>query len=441
MHSVEAITIPIGKMIFLFLFTAISLFDQLISFFKYGNITPYGKILKNHLKANEKHIENYRKERAKIAKDYQKNLDNIFNDYKKLNKGIEKQYIHFDPFQNGYIITESRENYNPSKTYFTKYQKANEKILKDCQKQVDGIVNYLKKQNEEIYKQYIDSLQDGDFYQDETKYPFEKISEVYTKSSQKINEIYQKAEEIIKKNHDERIDVLKNGFKKQNEPNNEINIDPLPTEDIIQNRKVKNFKGIRISGTIHAYITQGNEESLKIEANLDIIDKIQTFVSGKILYILLNEHFNSYKNPIAQITLKNLHSIQTLGATNVECKSTLYTDELMIKSSEDSNVSLDLLSKSVIVSLSGNSTVKLTGKTQSMNFQLTENSSLKAADLDGQNADVKLSGTSKAVINAKKELRYDLSDYSMLVFKSNPNIYKALCSQTSSVSNYDGYDL
>ena len=356
-------------MIFLFLFTTLSFFDQLKDFIKDG-VEMAGDLVKDGV--------DLMKDGVEIAGDLMKDGVEVMKDgFEVMKDGLEKA---------GQDIYEKIEEANRKKQEKTvqsyqksteeildSYKKANEQILKNYQKQVDGLLNDFQKQNQEAQKHYIDSAQTGD--------------------------------------------------------------------NIIQNRDVSNFEGVCVSGTIHAYITQGNEESLKIEASSDIINKIETKVSGKVLYISMKGQINTYQSPIAQITLKNLQLIEASGTTNVEGRSSLQVNGLVIKSSGTSNINLDFNSKSVTASLSGASSVKLSGKTQSMKFQLSGTSNLKAANLEGQTADIQLSGVANAVINAKKELRYELSGVSKLKYKSNPKISKASCSQTSSVSNYNGWDL
>lgn len=316
----------------------------------------------------------------------------------------------------------------------------------------------LVKDGVEVMKDGVEVMKDGfevvkDSLEKAGQDMYDKIEEANRKSKEKsvnsnrkptktIIESYQEANEKILNDYQKQMDQLLNDFQKQNKETQKHYVDSVQTGDnIIQGRDVRNFEGVSVSGTIHAYITQGNEESLKIEAGSNIIDKIETKVSGKVLYISMKGQFNIYQSPIAHITLKNLQLVEATGATKVEGKSTLQTNGLVIKSSGTSKVSLDFNSKNVIASLTGASTAELSGKTQSMKFQISGTSNLKAAKLEGQTADIQLSGASKAVIDAKKELRYELSGVSKLKYKSNPKIYKASCSQTSSVSNYDGWDL
>ena len=52
-----------------------------------------------------------------------------------------------------------------------------------------------------------------------------------------------------------------------------------------QERSVSGFNALEISGAIEVNLTQGNKESLVIEADSDYIDKIVTEVQGKTLKI------------------------------------------------------------------------------------------------------------------------------------------------------------
>lgn len=203
-------------------------------------------------------------------------------------------------------------------------------------------------------------------------------------------------------------------------------------------REVTSFEGINVNNAIHVFLSQGNEESVEVEADDNIVPYIQTRVWDQILYITLkgNEQIHNFspKLPInVYVTLKNLREIKAHSASSVKGESAFTAEKLELNISSAATLKLEIKTQTLDVEISSAANVTLTGNAYSMKADLSGACHLNASDLETQKTDIDMSGASGAKIKVKDELQYDVSGASRLTYEGNPRIYKAELSSAGSV--------
>ncbi len=197
-----------------------------------------------------------------------------------------------------------------------------------------------------------------------------------------------------------------------------------------EQRKVTSFEGIRVNNGIHVFLSQGNEESVEVESDDNIIPYIQTKVQDKILHITLkgNEQIHNFspKLPInVYVTLKNLREIKAHSASAVKGQSVFHTENLELGVKSAARLELEIEAETIELEISSAANVTLTGNAHSIKADLSGASRLNASDLESLKAEIDASGASVATIKVKDELQYDVSGAAKLTYNGNPRIYKS----------------
>ena len=82
-----------------------------------------------------------------------------------------------------------------------------------------------------------------------------------------------------------------------------------------QDRHLSGFSSVNVAGSFDVYITQGNTESVKVEADDEVIDKIITEVKGGVLKIYtkssngFNWNWSGEKKRVVRVIAKDLTAI------------------------------------------------------------------------------------------------------------------------------------
>jgi hypothetical protein len=189
-----------------------------------------------------------------------------------------------------------------------------------------------------------------------------------------------------------------------------------------QDRDVSGFKGINVSGGFAVEVTQGNQESLRIEAEENLLGNIRTEVRGGVLHIYNEDGVTSNKGMKAYITMRELNSVDISGGVKVTGKSSFRTDALKLDISGASKVTMDINTKKLDADMSGASKIELTGKADVLEMDMSGASKVEAADLQAKRVKVEASGASKIKVYATDELDINASGATVVHYKGSPSI-------------------
>ena len=169
-----------------------------------------------------------------------------------------------------------------------------------------------------------------------------------------------------------------------------------------QNSKVvvlNSFSEVSVSSGIDLYLTQGNTENLKIEANNELIkDVIVTQNAGKVT-IKYKEGINwsrLFNNQSIKVYMnyKSLKSISASGGSDIYAQNSINSNTLNLTASGGSDLKLTLQVKDLNLTISGGSDANLKGNGENLLAVASGGSDINAFTFVVNNAKVAASGGS-----------------------------------------------
>jgi hypothetical protein len=204
-----------------------------------------------------------------------------------------------------------------------------------------------------------------------------------------------------------------------------------------QTRQVGTFSGIQINGALTATIRQGSETSVVVETDEDLQGKIITEVERGVLKIHRDKKFNwkDFNNKKVKIWIvcPELTSLEVHGASEVKGESAFVANEFKLTVSGASNVTLGLSTKELRAQASGASSIRLIGRADRQQINLSGASSFQGYDLESKHTEVKASGASSAKVQVSEELEAQVSGASGLRYKGSPRVRNVQSSGASSI--------
>ena len=188
-----------------------------------------------------------------------------------------------------------------------------------------------------------------------------------------------------------------------------------------QEREMNSFNSIKVGGAINLYLTQGEPQTVIIEADDNLLENIKTSVTNSKL-VIKSDNIKSYTKLNAYITVPDIEFLNASGASSVEGENTITAGTLRIETSGASDVELDIVVENLETELSGASDIKLTGTASYHNTDLSGASTLQAYELQTLNTSVYASGASAANISASDEISTNTSGASEVRYKTDPEI-------------------
>lgn len=196
---------------------------------------------------------------------------------------------------------------------------------------------------------------------------------------------------------------------------------------ITEPRNVRDFKRVSLSGSGQLIITQGNEESLTVEAEDNIMPRIKSGVKGETLSLgyepdswwkrVRPTRPITFKLRVIDITEANLSGSGRISASNIKTK------DLEIDISGSGNAVIDrLVAEGLAVKLSGSGKFTLSGRVKKQEIRISGSGKYQAPELESQTARIRISGSGKALVRASQRLDVKISGSAKVSYYGNPRL-------------------
>ena len=192
---------------------------------------------------------------------------------------------------------------------------------------------------------------------------------------------------------------------------------------ITQTRSLSNFEGVKTSGSIDIEVMNDQNQTVKVEADDNILPYIITEVEDGILKVYYKPNI-SLQNTNAKVYVSALilKKLMVSGSGSITSKGTLKdTDRIEIKTSSSGDINALVDAPSIIAKVSGSGSITLQGRTKTFNGSTSSSGDLKCKNLLSENATVKVSGSGSAYVYASVHLDVKTSSSGDIYYSGNPN--------------------
>lgn len=144
-------------------------------------------------------------------------------------------------------------------------------------------------------------------------------------------------------------------------------------------KKIGNFSAIEIEDNFEVSLERGEFPEIKIEADDNLMDIIDIEVSDKVLHISTTKKVQ--KSKALKIKLTYTSELNTIVSRNdavIKVIQEIQTDNLSIKTFDNSKVLVNANTKNFVLQADGNSKVELNLKSEKTKIELSKNTELKS---------------------------------------------------------------
>lgn len=186
-------------------------------------------------------------------------------------------------------------------------------------------------------------------------------------------------------------------------------------------RKVAGFTGVKAGGAFEIILAQGASESVKIEAEQKMLNKIKTEVKEGVLNIYTDGRTEVNSPVRIFITMKELQKIDLGGACKLSGVSTFASGKIVLNTSGAARIELKVKTSELDITAAGAGTIDLQGIAARLKANLSGATSLRAYELEANSVSIEASGASSAKVKAGSEITADASGASSINYKGEPN--------------------
>jgi hypothetical protein len=206
-----------------------------------------------------------------------------------------------------------------------------------------------------------------------------------------------------------------------------------------EERKVENFRGVKVSEAIDVYLKKGDKESVKVEVTGTKLSNVVTEVAGSMLRIHMQSgNYRDRKNVKVYVTYITLERVSASSASSVFSTGTIKANQFDINVSSAASVEISLEATTTTLSASSAGDIVLQGKSKSLEVEASSAADINCYDFECESINANASSAGDIKINVTKALDAHASSGGSVRYRGNPAKINTGSSSGGSVKKSNG---
>lgn len=178
---------------------------------------------------------------------------------------------------------------------------------------------------------------------------------------------------------------------------------------VTQVRQLETFSGIELKSAANIYVTQGDVQEVRIEAEDNLIEKISTKVKNNSLVVSDDDDIRYTKPVTIYITVTDLCLLELTGSGNIVTRSQFQCDFMNVKLSGSGDIRVMVNSKALKANLSGSGNLVLNGSSAETDYRISGSGNINARELNCFSSAVAISGSGTSTVDVKNDLNVTIT--------------------------------
>jgi len=203
---------------------------------------------------------------------------------------------------------------------------------------------------------------------------------------------------------------------------------------------VEEFKNVELNlGSSILYLSQSESQSLRLEAEDNILERLKVNVEGETLKISRSIGCFWYSEPVkVYANVINIESLTINGSAEIIGQTDLGSEELKLEINGSGKMDLEVQSETIESSITGSGKIILEGKTDEHKIEISGSGQIEALDLVTKKSKIEISGSGQAKVAAIEDLDIDVSGLGKVEYIGNPTNISQDISGSASVEKIEG---
>jgi len=191
---------------------------------------------------------------------------------------------------------------------------------------------------------------------------------------------------------------------------------------ITEGRIVDSFSRIEVEGAANIILSQGNNQTVQIEADDNIVPVITTRIRGDELEISNSRNYRS-NNPVnVYITAPVVSAISIDGSGDVFGRTAIEGDQLELDIDGSGDMDLEIFYTQLLVDSNGSGDFQLFGDVVDQNVRMSGSGNYDAWEMTSENCDIRISGSGDASVFASEFLKAEIRGSGNIKYYGNPRV-------------------
>jgi hypothetical protein len=204
---------------------------------------------------------------------------------------------------------------------------------------------------------------------------------------------------------------------------------------ITKTKSVDDYDKIGVAGSFNVKLYKGNEGTITIKADENLMEYIITEVKNGNLEIKFKKGYNISTRKTIEITVpfEDIEAVSLAGSGDVYTTDIIKSPELKLSLAGSGNLDLNVDTGDLDSSIAGSGNIKLNGETKEFSCNIAGSGNLNGSNLKASVANVKIAGSGNIKINAINEIHAKIAGSGNVIYSGDPDIVKSNSAGSGSV--------
>jgi hypothetical protein len=194
-------------------------------------------------------------------------------------------------------------------------------------------------------------------------------------------------------------------------------------EVVSKDLNLDSFSSLELAISGDVILSKGSSQNVRVESQQNIIDILNTTVSGNTWKIKFDKNVSNYKTLKIYVTIPTLTSVGISGSGNINTTNSFDNlDDLNVFLSGSGDIQLNASGKSMKTNLSGSGNISLEGASAIHDIKISGSGDINAFNLEVEEASVQISGSGQCELNVSKNLDIRISGSGDVTYKGAANV-------------------
>ncbi len=143
----------------------------------------------------------------------------------------------------------------------------------------------------------------------------------------------------------------------------------------------QDFKSIEVSRGIRVIVEQSDRKSITVVADDNLQQHIITKIENGVLIVESDESYNSTETPVVNVKMPVINGLSTSSGSEITSLGTLITENIIVKSSSGSQISITVEADAIEIETSSGSSIEASGKALKLETSSSSGSKIEAKNL------------------------------------------------------------
>jgi len=186
---------------------------------------------------------------------------------------------------------------------------------------------------------------------------------------------------------------------------------------------IAKFDGLKLTIAADVYVKQGSTQSVKIEAQQNIIDNLKKEVNDGAWKIGFDKNVRKHESIKIWVTVPVVDELAVSGSGSIISEGKFSNlGELSLAISGSGDIKFDADSKDLTVAISGSGNMALAGSTGAATMAISGSGNIEAFDLSARSCNVKISGSGDSSVNVSESLEVAIAGSGDVYYKGKPSV-------------------